>query len=65
MSDGPLLPHGEGLRRAVRWLSEERGWSAAAIQEAAARFDLSPLDEQFLLDRFRKPAEHGDADPRR
>jgi hypothetical protein len=44
-----LLPRGEALRRAVRWLSEEGRHDAAAIEEAAIRFDLSPLEEDFLL----------------
>ncbi len=48
-----LLPQGEGLRRAVRWISEQKDHSAATIQEAARRFDLSPADEEFLLRHFR------------
>ncbi len=48
----PIVPEHEGLRRAVRWLSEQRRYDAAAIDEAARRFDLSPLDEQFLFDHF-------------
>ncbi|MDF2413401.1 hypothetical protein [Aeromonas sp. 1HA1] len=49
MSDHPLLPHGEDLRRAVRWLSERRQHDVRAIEEACIRFDLSPLDEEFLI----------------
>ena len=48
-----LLPEGEGLRRAVRWISEQKDHSASTIQEAARRFDLSPADEEFLLRHFR------------
>ncbi|HEU4383445.1 MAG TPA: hypothetical protein VFR85_08085 [Anaeromyxobacteraceae bacterium] len=49
-----VLPHGESLRRAVRWLDEEVRARPAAprtklIDEAAARFDLSPLQVEFLL----------------
>lgn len=51
MSDD-ILPHGEGLRRAVRWLSEQGRHDAAAIEEAARRFDLTPLEEEFLLRYF-------------
>ena len=51
MSDD-ILPHGEGLRRAVRWLSEQGRHDAAAIEEAAQRFDLTPLEEEFLLRYF-------------
>ncbi len=51
---GNLLPHGESLRRAIRWLDdrvkEEPGVDRARlVGEAAARFDLSPLEEDFLL----------------
>ena len=48
-----LLPQGEALRRAIRWLSDERRHDAAAIEEAARRFDLGPADEDFLLRHFR------------
>lgn len=51
MSDD-ILPHGEGLRRAVRWLSAQRRHDAAAIEEAARCFDLTPLEEEFLLRYF-------------
>jgi hypothetical protein len=56
-----VLPRGESLRRAVRWLSDERRHDAAAIEEAARRFDLTPAEEEFLLRHFRKPAP--DTDP--
>lgn len=46
---GALGGRGENLRRAVRWLSDERRHDAAAIEEASRRFDLSPLEEEFLL----------------
>jgi len=44
-----LLPTGEALRRAIRWLSDQGRHDAAAIEEAARRFDLTPADEEFLL----------------
>lgn len=47
-------PAGEGLRSALRWLSAERRHDAAAIEEACRRFDLSPLDEEFLLAEARR-----------
>jgi hypothetical protein len=51
---GGVVPEGEALRRALRWLDErireEPGASRAKlVGEAAARFDLTPLDEDFLL----------------
>ena len=53
MSNG-VVPHGENLRRAIRWLGERGRHDLAAISEAAERFDLSPLEEQFLIDHFRE-----------
>lgn len=44
-----LLPKGEALRRALRWLSDQQRHDAVAIDEAARLFDLTPLDEEFLL----------------
>lgn len=41
MSDHTLLPHGEDLRRAVRWLSEHHEHDIRAIEEACVRFNLS------------------------
>lgn len=52
MSDHLLLPHGEDLRRAVRWLSEHHEYDIAAIEEVSLRFDLSPLDEEFLIQQW-------------
>lgn len=42
-------PPGQKLRDALRWLSAEGRHDAAAVEEACRRFDLSPLDEEFLL----------------
>lgn len=57
---GTLLPKGEALRRAVRWLSEQRRHDLAAVEEAARRFDLTPLEEAFLLEHFvERPAPPG------
>ncbi|MCZ7565015.1 MAG: hypothetical protein M5U08_15565 [Burkholderiales bacterium] len=50
---GDSMPDREGLRRAVQWLSEQPVRTAQAIEEACRRFDLSPLDEDFLLRHFR------------
>jgi len=59
MSRDSLIPQGEALRRAVRWLSERRAHDAAAIEEAARRFDLSPSEEEFLLRHFRDSPSSG------
>jgi hypothetical protein len=46
---GKLIPQGENLRRAIRWMSDRRQHDPAAIEEASRRFDLTPLEEEFLL----------------
>jgi hypothetical protein len=51
---------GENLRKAVKWISEERTVNSQAdlkklVENACVRFNLSPKDEDFLL-RF----EHKD-----
>ena len=51
MSDA-LLPKGENLRQALRWISEQGGATPERIEQASVRFDLSALQEQFLLDHF-------------
>jgi hypothetical protein len=61
MSDGPLLPTGEQLRRAVAWLAEQSRCDGAAIEAAARRFDLTPAEEEFLLTHFRQPPGPGPA----
>ena len=47
-----MLPEHEGLRRAVQWLSEQPVRDLYAVEEASRRFDLSPLDEDFLVRHF-------------
>jgi hypothetical protein len=60
MSD--LLPDGEDLRRAVRWVStnlqehDDRPVVKKIVQEAIFKFDLSPKDADFLITFF---AKHG------
>ncbi len=51
---GGILPEGDALRRAVRWLDERRREApqeprGKLIEEASVRFDLSPLEQEFLL----------------
>ncbi len=53
-----LLPEGEDLRRAVRWVSgrlqDEPGRPAGGlVQEAIFKFDLSPKEAEFLIGLFR------------
>jgi hypothetical protein len=53
-----LLPHGEALRSALRWLDQRVRDEPGAdrmklVGEAALRFDLTPTDEDFLLRNWR------------
>ncbi len=50
---GGILPHGEELRRAIRWIGESGDHSTQGIEAACQRFDLTPLEEEFLLRHFR------------
>jgi hypothetical protein len=54
-----ILPQGEDLRKAVKWISEERQSSPARklaklIEEASVKFDLSPADGDFLFKFFKE-----------
>lgn len=60
MSDDGIQPRGERLRRAIRWLSDQRRHDAAALEEASSRFDLTPVEEEFLWAHFRDPANSPD-----
>jgi len=49
-----IQPKGEDLRKAVKWVSEERKYNPEKevkelIEEACMKFDLSPVDADFLL----------------
>lgn len=47
-----LVCHGEQLRRAIRYLSDFHLHDRPALEEVAFRFDLSPLEQEFLLRYF-------------
>jgi hypothetical protein len=52
-----LLPDGEDVRRAVKWVSgnlqEDPGQPVQPlVQEAIFKFDLSPRDAEFLIGFF-------------
>lgn len=54
-----ILPEGEQLRRAVKWISgrreeEPRTSLNNLVQEACLKFDLSPKDCDFLTNFFAK-----------
>ncbi|MEZ0328829.1 MAG: hypothetical protein ABWK15_04605 [Dissulfuribacterales bacterium] len=57
MSTEELLPHGEKLRNAVRWISEmaqeyPEKTRTSLIYEAETRFDLTPKECEFLNKKF-------------
>ena len=57
-----ILPEGEQIRRAVKWISgrreEEPGTSLhKLIQEACLHFDLSPKDCDFLTNFFTRESK--------
>jgi len=52
-----IHPKGEQLRRAVKWVSENRKEDASReigplLQEASLRFNLSPKEEAFLREFY-------------
>ena len=57
MTAESVKPHKERLREAVRWLSQNAPVTRDRIDEAAARFDLSPLEAEFLIREFLKSPE--------
>ena len=49
-----IQPKGEDLRKAVKWVSQERKYNKekklkTLIEEACLKFNLSPVDADFLL----------------
>lgn len=54
-----LLPEGEALRNAIKWISEECKRQpdqkmSARINAACTRFDLQPNEGEFLLRFYQK-----------
>jgi hypothetical protein len=57
-----ILPSGESLRKAVKWISEKREEPGGPplyriIEEACMKFNLSPTDHAFLERFFQKKPE--------
>ena len=55
------LLDGDGIRGAMRWLAEQRAESPGTprmklIDEASRRYDLSPLEVEFLVNNWKDPA---------
>ena len=60
-----IQPEGENLRKAVKWISEERKYGpekkpAKLIEEACFKFNLSPVDAEYLSKFVREEQEEGD-----
>jgi len=56
-----LLPEGEELRRAIKWISSQLNEDAdqglaSLLEKAIFKFDISPKDAEFLLNFYRKKA---------
>jgi len=52
-----MLPEGEQLRKAVKWISDQRTEDAriplfSLIETSCLKFDLTPKDSEFLLRHF-------------
>ncbi len=52
MTKHGLLPEGEHMRLVMCWLSDNTPITKETIDEASVRFDLSPLEEEYLLQEF-------------
>ena len=57
-----IQPLGEDLRNAIKWISDERRNPKEApqkklLEQACVRFDLSPVDAEFLGRYFREKAK--------
>jgi hypothetical protein len=56
---GGIVPGSDSIRSALRWLSEQRLADPSAprgklIEEAALRFDLTPLETDFLIANWKE-----------
>ena len=54
-----IQPKGENLRKAVKWISEERQFGPdkkpfKLIEEACLKFNLSPVDAEYLMKFIRE-----------
>ena len=47
-----LRPRHDSLRDAIRWLAGRETVTRSDIEAASVRFDLGPLEEDFLLQHF-------------
>ncbi|MGD8559653.1 MAG: hypothetical protein PVG89_07730 [Gammaproteobacteria bacterium] len=53
MSNSSLIPEGENLRRAIHWIADQPCHDSKTVETASVKFDLTPLEEAFLLRHFK------------
>ena len=56
---GTIMPEGEAIRQAVKWIScelqeDEKKNPISLIPQACTRFNLSPKEEEYLLTFYRE-----------
>ena len=54
-----VQPQGENLRKAVKWISDERQYNPVQklpelIEKACLKFDLSPMDAEYLFNLLKQ-----------
>jgi hypothetical protein len=54
-----IQPDGEEIRKAVKWISEERQYNPGKtlkqlIEAACLKFDLSPLEAEYLFRSYKE-----------
>jgi aerobic-type carbon monoxide dehydrogenase small subunit (CoxS/CutS family) len=47
-----IFPKGEALRSAMRWISRMHDYNLKTIEEASQRYNLSPVEEEFIMRHF-------------
>ncbi len=57
-----IMPGGESLRQAVKWISGQLEENPQApigrlVSEASQRFDLTPLEGDFLFNFYRRKSD--------
>ncbi len=58
-----VQPKGEKMRQAVKWISsqieEEGAPLSQLIQKAAREFNLSPMEEEYLVNFYKENKKEG------
>ena len=54
-----IQPEGEDLRRAIKWISDERKYNPGQtlkqlMESACLKFDLSPMDAEYLFQFYKE-----------